>query len=44
MSGGYTGLTVSPFFHEGDQVGDEDIEMNNAIDDLGGNPELPDTR
>jgi hypothetical protein len=27
---GYTGLTVSPFFNEGNQVGEEDIEMNNA--------------
>lgn len=41
---GYTGLTVSPFFHEGNQIGEEDIEMNNAFEDLGGNQNPPDTR
>jgi len=43
MSAGYSGLTVSPFFHEGNQVGEEDIEMNSGFDDLRGSAVPPDT-
>lgn len=44
---GYTGLTVSPFFAEGNAVvgsADDDIEMNNAFNYDGNHFNVPDTR